>query len=415
MQHFNDHMSPNWRWELPDLDLAAASVERSWATRRRWSRLIAWWCGLSLVLVPAVGRANIGPLTSGGQVVAEPAGIEHISISHESLLIDLRPLEENRPGKVLVVYHVENRDEPRQLDLLFATGGPDITGFVATFDGLPLRSRPMVDVAIPPAWQPPKTTPAPGGREPLSYLGFGSRKTIPLALSVTIPSGMHTLQVEYSASAAMHRLGQPTIYHQFAYVLAPARTWAGFGGLDVAIQLPPGWNAACEPALSREGDVLSGSFATIPQDAIAVTVQAPAGPYYQVARDASFTGYLLTPCLGLFGCWLAGRRTGQSIARSHSQPGPRFWTRSLLAGVLVGLVTFGAGLLAVFAPDELLPAGQINHFGYGQLLYLVGVVYLSLLMVVAGFTVTQISARRSWRRARSSSTAPAGSSEIPIH
>lgn len=364
--------------------------------------LVAWWCGVCLFLVPGVGRANVGPLTSGGQVVAEPAGIEQIFISREVLQLDLRPLADNRPGEINAVYHLENRDQPRQLDLLFASGGPDITEFLATLDDQPLATRPLLDAAIPPAWQPPKTTPGLRGEEPLSYLGFGSRKTIPLALSVTIPSGTHTLRVQYRAAAAMHRLGQPTVYHQLAYVLAPARSWAGFGGLDVTIHLPPNWNVACEPEMTRTGDVLRAQFASVPRDAIAVTLQAPEGPFYRTARDIGFFCYLLMPCLGLAGCRLVGRRIGNNLSHGEPRQRPRVWLRSLFAGVLAGLATFGVGLLAAFAPDQLLPAGQVNHYGYGRIFYVVGVVYLSLLTVVVGFTVTQITAKRMSQRSRSS-------------
>ena len=59
----------------------------------------------------------------------------------------------------------------------------------------------------------------------------------------------------------------PTITWQFAYVLAPARAWGGFGGLDVEVLLPHGWRAAYTPDLLRNGDMLRRNFDVVPADA----------------------------------------------------------------------------------------------------------------------------------------------------
>jgi hypothetical protein len=43
-------------------------------------------------LLPTVVVANVGPHSSGGQLVAEPMGVAEIAIVRETLAIDLRPL-----------------------------------------------------------------------------------------------------------------------------------------------------------------------------------------------------------------------------------------------------------------------------------------------------------------------------------
>jgi hypothetical protein len=58
-----------------------------------------------------------------------------------------------------------------------------------------------------------------------------------MALSVVIEPGQQTRKVRYTAAGVELR-GDPTIKHLFAYVLAPARSWAGFGGLDLTIHVP---------------------------------------------------------------------------------------------------------------------------------------------------------------------------------
>ena len=55
-------------------------------------------------------------------------------------------------------------------------------------------------------------------------------------------------------------------------MLAPARAWDGFGGLDVTVHLPACWAAASRPELARVGDELRGSFDAVPADALALTV-----------------------------------------------------------------------------------------------------------------------------------------------
>jgi hypothetical protein len=92
---------------------------------------------------------------------------------------------------------------------------------------------------------------------------------------VTIPVGESVLAVKYHAEPQQYRSGGYTDNlnsFQFAYVLAPARAWDGFGGLSVSVRLPNCWQAASRPGLARVGDELRGSFESVPADALALTV-----------------------------------------------------------------------------------------------------------------------------------------------
>ena len=54
-----------------------------------WIRLLV---AMGVLLLPDLVQANVGPPSSGGQVVAEPVGIQQVEIRWEVLQIDLRPL-----------------------------------------------------------------------------------------------------------------------------------------------------------------------------------------------------------------------------------------------------------------------------------------------------------------------------------
>lgn len=365
--------------------------------RARLNDWICHWGALGLLLISDLAQANVGPPSTGGQVVAEPVGILAVEIRWEVLQIDLRPLADNEPAIVLAEYQLENPGPEKSLNLLFASGSTEVSHLTISLNEKLIPSRPVPGTPLPESWKPPKETPGPPDNSPISYLGYGSQPAIPHAMTVVIPEGSHKLRVQYRAEAAVNRLGKPTVYHQFAYILAPARAWSRFGGMDVTIRLPQAWIAACNLPLQRTGDVLAARFSEVPADAIAMTVQAPASVRYVFARDGLYWLYLITVPLGLVLCLKMGRHKGQQLARMpEGSLAPRVWPRSLLAGMLAGLITFVTGLLAVFLPDFLLPANQISRYGYGQIFYMIGVIYLSAMVVIVGFGVAQIAT--GWNR-----------------
>jgi hypothetical protein len=356
-----------------------------------WIRLLV---AMGVLLLPDLVQANVGPPSSGGQVVAEPVGIQEVEIRWEVLQIDLRPLADNELAIVVAEYQLENYGPEKTLNLLFASGSAEVSQLKVSLNETPIPSHPAPETPLPESWQPPKETPGLHGEPPVSYLGYGSQPAVPYAMTVVIPEGSQKLRVQYRAEAAIHKFGQPTLYHQFAYILAPARAWSGFGGMDVKIQLPQDWIVSCNLPLQRTGDALAGRFSELPAEAIALTTQAAVSESYVVANEGLFWLYLLSAVFGLAFCWKRGRLTGRELAKRPSESPPRrVWTTSLFAGILAGLATFAFGLLAIFVPDFLLPANQITHYGYGKFFYLFGVVYLSSNVVLIGFGVAQLTAR----------------------
>jgi hypothetical protein len=348
---------------------------------------------LPLLLTPITVRANLGPPWSGGQIVAEPVGIKDVEITRESLTIDLRPLAKNERVQVEVVYHLHNHGLEKKLALLFASGSPQMADFQVWLGDQPISSQPAEDAPIPTSWQTPKHTPGIHDTRALNYVPW--TKAVPIALNVIIPPGEHVLKVRYAAEAAIHRYGEPTVYRQFAYVLAPARSWSGFGGLNVSIYLPADWRAACTPALARDGDKLTGTFADLPADAIALTVQAPEGWAYRLVSFGSQVLLALAALGGMLLCWQVGRANGRRLALpTASHPNwlqQHAWPSSLGAGVVWGMMVLGAGLLTTLGPEWVLPPGQVSHYGYGQVFAIYGLCFLSVLVVPVGFLIAHLN------------------------
>ena len=290
---------------------------------------------LCACFVPSRAEANAGPpYYSDGQIAAEPSGLKGITIAHETLDIDMRQLHPNprrtydetdspeirNPIDVSVAYSITNRGPAREVALVFASGAPNTAGFSVRLDGQPIAARPAISVTLPAEWMPPTTTPGLDGND-LNYLGppnahngwghFPSTSarsvTSTYAFTVTIPTGDSALAVEYRAEPQQFRSGgysNNLNSYQFAYVLAPARAWDGFGGLDMTVHLPACWLAASRPGLTQVGGELRGSFESVPADALALTV-APC----DAARPISFCAPagLILP-LGALGILLHRRK-----------------------------------------------------------------------------------------------------------
>lgn len=362
---------------------------------------------LLLIALPcaAPAWANMGKPWQEGPLVAEPQGFEAVRIVHEDLRIDLGGLSaDSVSARVQVDYRLDNTGKAVRLQPVFATGASGTQRFEARLDGRVIAVRPLKQAALPKSWQPPATTPALSGEQPLFY---EVSEPASLALDFVLPPGRHDFRVSYDAEAMLSKSHGPTLLYQFAYVLAPARSWAGFGGLDVQLTVPEGWRVATAPALAIDPqdndpyrDEYRGRYAALPADAIAITTQAAPGAGYHMLRWATLL------CLGLtvLGGWLWCGLAGDAIARRARRTAAagrwrRVWPYALAAGLAWGLAVTHAGLAAVYAPDGLLPDGQGYRFGYGQSLAAIAVVALAALLSLTGFVAVGMLARRRLRQA----------------
>jgi hypothetical protein len=322
--------------------------------------------------MPIPARANIGPPYRGGELAGDPAGLRGVRVNRETLTIDLRPLAEDDRAVVEAIYRLDNPGEPRKLELWFVTGSPEVSDFKVWLGDQLVSAAPVEQAEAPASWGIPPTTPGLNGGGPLKYHLMKSRAIMGFAIELS--KGPQTLKVRYRADAVRYFIGEPAMYRQFAYVLAPAKEWGAFGGLDVTVQLPAGWAAASEPALTREGNVLKGTFAHVPADALTLTVQAPVGWAFDTLGWAGIVTLVLAVPGGLVLCGLAGRR-----AKLRGRP---VWLAALVLPLIIFSLIWAAGLIAIHAHDLAAP-NQIHH-GYGAVYALFGIGLLSLVMLPLG-------------------------------
>jgi hypothetical protein len=187
------------------------------------------------------------------------------------------------------------------------------------------------------------------------------------------------------------------MYRQLAYILAPARTWAGFGGLEVNVHVPEEWSVVSAPVLQRDGGVLRGTFADVPADAIALTLRPPVAAGYDGVK---YSAWGLFAIVGLGGLTLC-RRWGRG--KAHPEPDRSRaevkdsrvgrLARAAALGLAYGVVVFAAGMTAAWGPDMILPVSAaerelIDKFrlsdGYGALAANAGIMLFSLMAAAVG-------------------------------
>jgi hypothetical protein len=303
---------------------------------------------LAGLCLPASARADIGPRWWGDRA-AEPQGLKGVDITHQDLTIDLRPLAAVQPVHVEAVYRLHNPGEARKLDLVFVSGVDGVTDFEVRLGDRLLESRPVPRKQshwerdeLPKSWQPPP--PKLGIEHPAFYMGAIIATEVELLeFSVELPSGLSTLRARYRARAwgaaepdPVTAKVYPTVTWQFPYVLAPAREWKSFGGLDVTVYLPEGWQAASDPKLEREGAVLRGKFGDVPADTLMLATRAPVGPELERAEHFYRGLYIAIVVAGGVLCWGGGRllRIIPAKYRNH----PDFFNLSVGGAVLLTLL-----------------------------------------------------------------------------
>ena len=369
---------------------------------------------------PVVVRANMAapqPETRPGDRVVEPAGdLKSVHIERETLTIDLRPLAEGRPALVEAIYRVRSDGaETRTLNLLFIADAlaPKSPGgwrwqnsrWVSSREGA--RERPETgvwldnqpvrtetserpDIRLPSSWRAPRTTPTLGnGEEELPYdVTSGGTFNFRVALA----PGQHLFRVRYEARpAAFSGVSSAAIYWQLAYILAPAREWASFGGLDAKVLLPQGWKAATSPAMQREGDTLTASWNEVPSDALAITLQTSEQTVSNVAHYWTWLiilALLLAPLAGLAG-WITGRKLGERRRTSA-------WAL-LISPLVAALSTFLSSLFAeLFSRPSAADQAAFNRVGDYSFIITFPLLLLAFLLALC---VAQLCAFLARRRA----------------
>lgn len=345
----------------------------------------AAWANMAAPPDPRTVRAGT-PLT-------EPmGGLRDVFIEHETLTFDLRPIEDGHLARVDAIYRVRNDGPARTLDLVFIADGLTSGATTVSVDGRPLPRRQGTAGALPPNWRAPATTPAlDSANGPLPYAP-GPEGT--LSFQVPLAEGRHEIHVSYPVRATAYSVNDLTPIWQFGYVLAPARSWGGFGRLEVRVHAPRGWRLATEPSLREQDGAWVGRWDGLPADAISLSLQRPppsSGPWYLLWAAASAVALALVGRLG----WIAGRALGRR--------GKSAWWALLPTFGLTVVWTIASMVLYAYVPELVgWQAGELaGEYALRSMRY--GSTILGLLMVpvilVVGLVVVHTCAVLGRRRA----------------
>ncbi|NVB78392.1 MAG: hypothetical protein HOV81_08375 [Kofleriaceae bacterium] len=345
---------------------------------------------LVLLALAAPAHANVAKWWGEGTRTSEPGGLREIAIEREDLRFDMRRVPTFGSARVSATYFLDNRGTTTVTGPLVFVAGSGMGNLEVTFDRAPVKSRsldPAQVAALPAAWQAPLTTPSTDGGESLGYQTLDDDIRA-AAFDLAIPPGKHELAILYEARAPWTKGKAPTIIYQLGYVLSPARDWGSFGKLDVTVEVPPGWRAAVSPRLTRTGDTLVGTFASLPGDTIGITMRASTSTLYAVLQ------YLL-PLLALFvivGGWIALRALGRRRGRAEDlRP---TWPVSLPASLLWAAAIAVSGGFASMRTVLLLPEGQSGARGYGPAMGVVLAIFVGLIAIPIGMLVVRAGAKR---------------------
>jgi hypothetical protein len=295
--------------------------------------MVRIFTGVALLLCfSSSAMANIGPRWWGNYGSEPQGGTKEIDIVREDLMIDMRPLIDAKPASVTANYKLHNSGPARKLDLLFVAGSQELSDFEVRLGNHLLASRRLTydEVSkrlkdMPEAWKLPKSM---HGIEGATYppIILSTREDAPsrlnlVAFTVVIPSGPGWLQARYRTRVAAADEGYPMATWQLPYIMAPAREWKSFGGLDVTVYLPDGWQHASTPTLERDGNVLRGSFSGLPADALVVSTRCPVGPELGQRIKIGVALFILAVLGGGLLCWSGGRWTGRFLLHVHASRG----------------------------------------------------------------------------------------------
>src|SRR5262249_14216894 len=110
---------------------------------------------------------------------------------------------------------------------------------------------------------------------------YEERYLLGVRVKFTLPAGRHTLHVRYDL-APKHEGGDITKLWTLRYRSAPAQQWEDFGGLELTVQVPEGWNLQGLPQEAKlDGDTYKVTFRMAPAQDVLLKFQAEPGGHYE--------------------------------------------------------------------------------------------------------------------------------------
>ncbi len=223
--------------------------------------------------------ANLSGPWKPGQLLVDVQGVKDVAIVREKLRIDLRPVEQGNAIRITATYLIEHQQPAKDLPLTFITGVESVKGVKCTLNGMPVKFTTKQVVTMPNSWKPPAATPGFVPEEELLYSrSITDTQHEWILFTVPLQTGRQTIEVTYEVEAgAYYSQYHAAKYWQTAYILAPARTWKSFGGLDLEVLAPNNWQVKSNLPLQNQGQSWTASFDSLPADFISLTTQHPNG------------------------------------------------------------------------------------------------------------------------------------------
>ena len=295
---------------------------------------------LTLGITSSVVMANMAAPWNPGDLVGEPTGsFRSLSIIGEKLSFDLRTLDQGKFARIVATYQVRNQGQPTSVELVFVS--PAIKAGSVTVDAASVPSTLVKLPKLPPEWQPPETVPTisnhPGDEQPQRRYEVNFVLDSALRFAAPLPQGEHQIQVSYDMQPSTY---DASVYrdYQIAYVLAPARSWADFGILEVEVNLPKGWEVATSLPMKRTGETLRAKFKGLPANSLGMTTRPPVPLIRLVSILLQITGAIL----GLISSWWLG----EVARRKVDQWG---WGAIRLFILAITMMPLGGALFAIIA------------------------------------------------------------------
>ncbi|MHB9092986.1 MAG: hypothetical protein ACYC7H_16365, partial [Chloroflexota bacterium] len=308
--------------------------------------LIAAWA------IPTSAQANGTPSRTApaGAGLVLPTTTADVRVEAESLTIDFGDMDYG--AQVEARYDLANNSARRvNLDVLFLALQGDEP--VVTLGNERLAITTVSNAQLPPEWLAPKRLidPRTGGfYEPDGVAQMANPGTYGFEITLP-PNGRATLSVAYEAYLGYDRTRDDYVIRHLAYVLGPARNWAGFGTLKVTALVPSAYEIASEPALTRSDERdgvarYTGSFDGLPADILSIATVHRSSPLLALQNPIQFGLPLLVAIV-------VAVPVGRLCRRIRSR-----WAAGLIAVVVAGTVAAVGGVTATMLVMSFGPLGE---------------------------------------------------------
>jgi len=197
------------------------------------------------------------------------------------------------------------------------------------------------------------------------------------------PGPEHTLAVRYRQRATVDREERVNPTYRFDYLLSPARRWASFGPIDVAVHVPASARFASPLPFHADGDAFRATLPTLPDGELSFDAMSTDGLWFGMTDSRGYWAILMVAMAAVTA--LVG---GASARFSRGASGFR---RVLLPVVTAGPLAAACNVAVLVLLLGAFPPAALG-FGYGGL---AGGALLVLLSLPLGALAAVYRARRS--------------------